>query len=94
MNLTDKMELLSRAKNKKENLEELLNTEIVNMSVNRIFFTDSEVLPTVYLIVKDSPSNITLDVEKQLMSVVDGVVFDVVNEDYYKQHIANTSQIF
>lgn len=94
MNLTDKMELLSRAKNKKENLEELLNTEIINMSVNRIFFTDSEVLPTVYLIVKDSPSNITLDVEKQLMSVVDGVVFDVVNEDYYKQHIANTSQIF
>ncbi len=94
MNLTDKMELLSKAKNKKENLEELLNTEIVNMSVNRIFFTDSEVLPTVYLIVKDSPSNITLDVEKQLMSVVDGVVFDVVNEDYYKQHIANTSQIF
>lgn len=94
MNLTDKMELLSRAKNKKENLEELLNTEIINMSVNRIFFTDSEVLPTVYLIVKGSPSNITLDVEKQLMSVVDGVVFDVVNEDYYKQHIANTSQIF
>ncbi len=94
MNLTDKMELLSRAKNKKENLEELLNTEIINMSVNRIFFTDGEVLPTVYLIVKDSPSNITLDVEKQLMSVVDGVVFDVVNEDYYKQHISNTSQMF
>ena len=94
MNLTDKMELLSRAKNKKENLEELLNTEIINISVNRIFFTDGEVLPTVYLIVKDSPSNITLDVEKQLMSVVDGVVFDVVNEDYYKQHISNTSQMF
>lgn len=94
MNLKDKMDLLESVKANKEIFEGILEMDIDNLAVNRLFFSDNETIPTIYLITKEETHDIDLAIEKKLMDVIDNVVFDIVNEDYYKTHIANTSQTF
>lgn len=93
MNLLEKMELLDEVRNHRGELERIINCNIVEMSVNRLFFSDNEITPTIYLIVEEDNKE-DIAIEKKLMSVMDNVVFDVVNKEYYKINIANTSQIF
>lgn len=92
MNFMDKMNLLNNIKEKKKDFEKIVKMNIESLAVNRLFFSDNETVPTIYLVVNDNAENIDIAVEKELMNVIDNVVFDVVSSDYYRTNISNTGQ--
>ncbi|GAA0101575.1 hypothetical protein UT300012_22900 [Paraclostridium bifermentans] len=94
MNFREKQELLS-------NIE--AEVDYVNSSVNGFralavdtqFFTDGEIVPTIYVLVVDG-SNLSSNkiIELELSDKFDNVTFDIVGHDYYLKNISGSAQIF
>lgn len=70
-------------------------TGFKGLAVDTQFFTDEEIVPTIYILVQDgSDLSNNKVIELELSEKFDNVTFDIVGYDHYLKNISGAAQMF